>query len=66
MNISNSDTTNRDRCPQINFDSDTVDKDQTNSDSDIIARGRGKCPKNNSDSDITARGRCLQTQLTLI
>jgi hypothetical protein len=50
-NISISDTINRDRCSQNNFDSDTVDGDKTNSDSDFIARGRG---------------RCLQTKLTLI
>jgi hypothetical protein len=44
-NISNSDTTNRDRCSQNNFDSDTVDGNKTNSVSDIIARGRDKCPQ---------------------
>jgi hypothetical protein len=30
---------------------------KNNSDSDITARGRDKCPKNNSDSDIIARHR---------
>ena len=38
---------------------------ENNSDSDIIARGRDKCPKNNADSDIIARDRdtCPQKQL---
>jgi hypothetical protein len=43
--MSESALVNRDRCSQNNFDSDTVDGDKTNSDSDIIARGRDKCPK---------------------
>ena len=50
-NFFESDNINRDRCSQNNFDSDTVDGDKTNSDSDFIARGRG---------------RCLQTKVTLI
>jgi hypothetical protein len=44
-NISKSDTINRDRCSQNNFDSDTVNWVKTNSDSDIIARDRDKCPQ---------------------